>query len=1461
MKRKFLLLVCLVMIVALVSTSCDLLNFIPGFSDQNDQTDNNDQDNNDDQNENCEHTYSAKWSTNSTEHWHAATCEHAELKSDVAAHADADENGECDVCSYEVGHTHTYEDTWTSDDTNHWKKATCSHTTEKGELAVHVDADTDGVCDVCTSHVHVVDIYGKCTVCGDQVSNPDVTKLEVILPVILSSKNNVTGGSITIENANYGISNTTTLTQNILYTLGNAAAYYKVVYDACSEDIDNGVITKNKETQWAWYELLADNSVSGVYRTESEEYGLSDFMINSNPMPDLIGGYYFSLSTLVDAYGPENLLNSLYNLSQSDAASDYTYIYNEGTYSFGFAYLYVNPMTGDGEGDHTDYYTVSVSFKVSDKGTLGGLRIQCNCYGNSLENENENDYTYDQNTGEITLKDNAVADTYIITLMQTEGERTYEAEHKASDFAPVDFDAFLDEECTTLLGDTVTITIDDFVNLYFGNCTPEGSDVAYIIDTLVVNADESIWVGKYGNNVSFLPYSTGTYPIELTLGGKTFSFTIVVEEKEIVDPGEQPENTVAVFITDNNGWIDLVTFVAPASGEYTFIIPAGLGAFGLEEYNDFGDAFVDPDDPYRDDKNGGSFTVALAEGETYEFYVKSPEKNITVYISYTFEASDVGGGDIGGGSDVATAVVGGSYSGTGIAGTCTLVIDTDAGTVTMDGNVYTYEFADGKITVYINGNEMSDTILGVTLGSDGVPTAFVCNGNRYTVTEGGDDDDTVTSIVDGTYISADGEENPILTVVIYGNAVSFNYNPPMGAPSSLIATYAIVDGVVVLYDLDGIVVNPLNGRIEIDENGVPVSADYNGYNYVLVKGGSSEGGDVTEPDPDGSEDYPYTIDSLPADIKFYSDTNVKVYYLYTAPANGFITITLSVENDSWIDIYPYLDGYVDGLSSQDSNYETTATFFVKAGTTYRIGLGTYYIAGETTFSLAFTEGECSEHVYQPVFGWHPNAVDATCVAPGVAVYECTVCGEITTEATEIDPDAHSFWGEEEIITPANCATQTNGVKKVHCANKGCTETIEVEIYYSSVHDWDVQKDTYATCTENGEYYAVCTVCGMVESYDREASGHYNYTITCGESGECMECGEIFTKDHYIYRENCNSVGSCYACGETFDPIEHNYVDGICTNCGKAEGAEDEEIVISGSLEIDVVSTIAVSDDDLAAGYVYYSFTPWENGNYLFNSDDLYVPYLLDADGNYIYTDDYGYFVLESYFRYTVVIELNTYLSAGEYDITPTYIYPEGHQNNPLWFFGNETTVAYPGDYTTVWHQFYATSTGTLTVTADNEQATVLISAVIGYELDGEGSVSMGVVEGRLYYIGVISFGISEAIDIKLTLSYVEGEVIADGTVNTPYTVEMGENSVELDSWSSVFFLYAAEAPGTLTLSCENENYVWYATTDMSQYSEATTGEKVINVEYGECVYVYIENTSMETATISFSASFEIDPEW
>ena len=109
-----------------------------------------------------EHSFSKDWTSNATDHWHAATCGHTKEVSDKTAHtfgewtvtkaateeAEGSKERSCSVCGYtatevieKLAHTHKFATAWTKDETNHWHASTCGHTTEVSEKAEHSFGD------------------------------------------------------------------------------------------------------------------------------------------------------------------------------------------------------------------------------------------------------------------------------------------------------------------------------------------------------------------------------------------------------------------------------------------------------------------------------------------------------------------------------------------------------------------------------------------------------------------------------------------------------------------------------------------------------------------------------------------------------------------------------------------------------------------------------------------------------------------------------------------------------------------------------------------------------------------------------------------------------------------------------------------------------------------------------------------------------------------------------------------------------------------------------------------------------------------------------------------------------------------------------------------------------------------------------------------------------------------------
>ncbi len=107
-----------------------------------------------------EHTFSDKWSSNATNHWHAATCSDSndckEATKDLAAHTFGTD-GKCTVCQYvnsasvpSETHKHTYAEEWSKDENGHWYAATCTDTadcaTATKDYAAHSYNDETGLC-------------------------------------------------------------------------------------------------------------------------------------------------------------------------------------------------------------------------------------------------------------------------------------------------------------------------------------------------------------------------------------------------------------------------------------------------------------------------------------------------------------------------------------------------------------------------------------------------------------------------------------------------------------------------------------------------------------------------------------------------------------------------------------------------------------------------------------------------------------------------------------------------------------------------------------------------------------------------------------------------------------------------------------------------------------------------------------------------------------------------------------------------------------------------------------------------------------------------------------------------------------------------------------------------------------------------------------------------------------------
>ena len=506
--------------------------------------------------------------------------------------------------------------------------------------------------------------------------------------------------------------------------------------------------------------------------------------------------------------------------------------------------------------------------------------------------------------------------------------------------------------------------------------------------------------------------------------GKGGNYTFKVEVNVTVTPSQK--NEIKAETTDTYTWVDKVTFTAEGEGNYTFTLPAGLGAWEVNACDNYTAApYVD----YYENAEGASFTVGLEAGETLEFYIAALTKD-TWFIEWTYEACDV--------EDKEEPGQGGETSSTLVVGVNTIAVPAGA---FMQSAFFTFT---------------------------------VENAGTYTF-----------------------------------------------ASNDLLAIITLADGTQV------------RGQATLEPGTYTVEIVY----YAFMAGDYTINVEYSDPnvgeEEDGSYNNPYTI-TVPGDIVVAYPGSGMIYYIFTPEVSGFLTLSFEIA-DTWV--------MCDDVATADrvfGGYEQFSyTGMVEAGVTYILGIGTWSEDGVAQdIAVSVTIATDCTHSYD-IPWYHPEMVDATCTTPGVIVYECIYCGDYYTEATEINPDVHNLdYSNPTIITPANCATGESGLQSLVCLD--CGETVEEELY--AYHDLE-ETYVYATCTEDGSYYAICTVCGYEESYVNEAYGHSNWYLTCGETGECMECGETFTVEHNTVwtPATCTEAAFCMNCfSYVGEPLGHSY---------------------------------------------------------------------------------------------------------------------------------------------------------------------------------------------------------------------------------------------------------------------------------------------------------------------------------
>lgn len=172
---------------------------------------------------------------------------------------------------------------------------------------------------------------------------------------------------------------------------------------------------------------------------------------------------------------------------------------------------------------------------------------------------------------------------------------------------------------------------------------------------------------------------------------------------------------------------------------------------------------------------------------------------------------------------------------------------------------------------------------------------------------------------------------------------------------------------------------------------------------------------------------------------------------------------------------------------------------------------------------------------------------ATCIAPGVMTYKCTVDGCNAEKTEPIDALGHN-WGNW-FVEKASTNT-AEGTMKRECTVDGC-DAYETHTIPAGGHEWDEGKVTKeATCTSTGTKVYACknhtgdNACGITFTVTLDKLQHKLTTSTTPAT--CTTDGEVVTKC-----EKCNTTTIT-----TIIPATgHTYNDGVktpatCTKTGE-----------------------------------------------------------------------------------------------------------------------------------------------------------------------------------------------------------------------------------------------------------------------------------------------------------------------
>ncbi|MBQ4137671.1 MAG: hypothetical protein IJD67_06125 [Clostridia bacterium] len=184
-----------------------------------------------------------------------------------------------------------------------------------------------------------------------------------------------------------------------------------------------------------------------------------------------------------------------------------------------------------------------------------------------------------------------------------------------------------------------------------------------------------------------------------------------------------------------------------------------------------------------------------------------------------------------------------------------------------------------------------------------------------------------------------------------------------------------------------------------------------------------------------------------------------------------------------------------------------------------------------------SEGKCGTCGTPCVHEYYKGTIHAPeCEKEGYTDYYCSFCGH-SVKKDYVDAADHS-WKDGDVKAPT-CSD--DGYKLHVCVSCGATD--REELPKSNEYHESVKEVIVPTCEDEGYTREYCRICKetLAITDEVEALGH-EFKIVDKAANTCTENGYIITECVHCKKsekEKLNATG-------------HNYVDKVCTNCGKKD---------------------------------------------------------------------------------------------------------------------------------------------------------------------------------------------------------------------------------------------------------------------------------------------------------------------